>query len=79
MKVLIYISPKAGILDPQGLAVKNALVNLGFGGVDEVRVGKYLEIDLSGKDNPEAEIKKMCDELLYNPLVESYRFEIRED
>lgn len=79
MKAFIYISPKSGILDPQGLAVKNALANLGFGGVDEVRVGKYIEIDLSGKDDPEADIKKMCDELLHNPLVESYRFEIRED
>ena len=79
MKALIYISPKSGILDPQGLAVKNALHNLGFEGVDEVRIGKYIEINMTKSAAAEAEVKKMCEELLHNPLVESYRCEIVED
>jgi len=79
MKALVYISPKAGILDPQGLAVKNALHNLGFDTVDEVRVGKYIEINLNKSDDMEAAVKRMCEELLHNPLVESYRCEITED
>jgi len=78
MKALIYISPKSGILDPQGLAVKNALHNLGFKSVEEVRIGKFIEINLDNSSDPMAEVKQMCDELLHNPLVESYRYEIRE-
>lgn len=78
MKALVYVSPKAGILDPQGLAVKNALQSLGFAGVGEVRIGKYIEIQLDGLKNPEAEVKRMCDELLHNPLVESYHYQITE-
>ena len=79
MKALVYISPKAGILDPQGLTVKNALQNLGFGGVEEVRIGKYIEIKLNEIEDPGVQVKKMCEELLHNPLVESYRYEIPED
>ena len=79
MKALIYVSPKSGILDPQGVTVKNALRNLGFTGVEEVRIGKYIEIKLNDTDNPDARVKRMCDELLHNPLVESYSYEILED
>lgn len=79
MKALVYVSPKSGILDPQGVTVKNALRNLGFSGVEEVRIGKYIEIKLNDSDDPDAQVKRMCDELLHNPLVESYSYEILED
>ena len=75
----MYVSPKSGILDPQGLAVKNALQNLGFAGVEEVRVGKYIQIEISGVSEADSEVKRMCEELLHNPLVESYSYEILED
>ncbi len=78
MRAKVYISPKAGILDPQGLAVRNALQNLGFKGVNEVRVGKYIELELEDCENPDKQLQDMCQELLYNPLVESCRYEIME-
>jgi phosphoribosylformylglycinamidine synthase PurS subunit len=79
MKADISISPKEGILDPQGLAVLKALQNLGFAEVKEVRVGKFIKIELDNCDNPSGRIKRMCEELLHNPLIESYRFELKED
>ena len=79
MKAHIYISPKEGILDPQGMAVLNALKNLGFQTADEVRMGKFIELYLHDEENPENTVRRMCEELLHNPLIESYRFEIVED
>ena len=78
MKAKIYISPKKGILDPQGRAVMGALNNLGFKGVTDVRVGKFIEIELEDTADGEAEVRSMCEELLHNPLVESYTFEIAQ-
>jgi phosphoribosylformylglycinamidine synthase len=79
MKAQIFVSPKEGILDPQGLAVMNALKNLGFSEVSDVRIGKYIQIELKeGIDNRER-VRKMCEELLHNPLIESYKFELLED
>jgi len=78
MKAKIYITLKNGVLDPQGKAIQNALGHLGFAGVDEVRQGKLIEISLQGKDRvaAEAELAKMCEQLLANTVVENYRFEI---
>ncbi len=76
MKAKIYISPKHGILDPQGKAVMGALNNLGFSEVTEVRVGKYIEIKMENSQDAGERVKNMCDELLHNPLIESYTFEI---
>jgi phosphoribosylformylglycinamidine synthase len=79
MKAFIYISPKDGILDPQGLAVLKALQSLGFEEAKEVRVGKFIKIDLDKSANSTERVKKMCEELLHNPLIESYRFDLKED
>ena len=72
MKVRILVRPKAGILDPQGEAVKGALPALGFGGVRSVRVGRLIEMDLESAD----EVDAMCRRLLANPTIEEYEWEV---
>ncbi len=64
----MLIRPKAGILDPQGVAVERALPALGFGGVGNVHVGRLIELDV---DDPD-QLQPMCEKLLANPLVEDY-------
>ena len=78
MKARIKITLKTGVLDPQGKAIQNALGALGFTGVEEVRQGKYIELDLAETDaaKAEAEVKAMCDKLLANTVIESYRVEL---
>jgi phosphoribosylformylglycinamidine synthase len=78
MKARIRITLKNGVLDPQGKAIQNALGALGFGGVDGVRQGKYIEIDLAEKDETKARelVERMCRELLANTVIENYSFEI---
>ncbi len=78
MKAKIYITLKNGVLDPQGKAISGALEHLGFKGVNEVRQGKYIEVDFAGSDKKkaEAEIDAMCKKLLANTVVENYRFEV---
>lgn len=78
MQVKVFVTPRKGILDPQGRAVEGALKSLGFNGVAGVRVGRYIviEIDAPSKAEAEAAIKKMCDQLLANPNIEDYRFEV---
>ena len=80
LKALIYITPKEGILDPQGLTVGKALKNLGMKGIAGVRFGKYIELDLPGKSKKEAEklAQDACNRLLVNPHIESFRFELTE-
>lgn len=74
MKAKIYITLKQGVLDPQGKAVQQALASLGFNEVKDVRVGKYIELEL--EKNSEERIKEMCERLLANTVIESYRYEI---
>jgi phosphoribosylformylglycinamidine synthase PurS subunit len=76
--VKVFITPRKGILDPQGRAVEGSLKSLGFNGVASVRVGRYvtIEIDAPSKDAATAAVKKMCDQLLANPNIEDYRFEV---
>lgn len=78
MRVKVFITPKAGILDPQGKAVENALVALGFSGLGSVRVGKYLELELTAASAGEAaqSASRMCEQLLANTLIEDYRLEV---
>ncbi|HEX9445029.1 MAG TPA: phosphoribosylformylglycinamidine synthase subunit PurS [Candidatus Binatia bacterium] len=78
MRAKIFISFKHGVLDPQGKAVERSLHTLGYQEVRDVRMGKYLEIELEAASRPEAEarIREMCDKLLANPVIEDYRFEI---
>jgi phosphoribosylformylglycinamidine synthase len=68
MKAQVLIRPKAGILDPQGIAVEQALPALGFAGVTNVRVGRLVELDV---EDPE-QLDAMCQKLLANPLIEDY-------
>ena len=76
MKAKIYITLKPGVLDPQGKAVQQALENLGFDEVKEARIGKFIELTL--EKNSEERIKQMCEKLLANTVIESYRFEIEK-
>jgi phosphoribosylformylglycinamidine synthase len=78
MKAKIVITPKKAVLDPQGKTVQNALAHMGYTGVGEVHVGKYLEIELTGTDKATAskQIDEACHKILSNPVIEDYRFEI---
>lgn len=78
MKARIWVTLKEGVLDPQGKAIAHALAALGFVGVDDVRQGKYIEVNLAGKDAKQAEqeVDRMCRELLANPVIENYRYEL---
>ena len=81
MRVKILISLKQGVLDPQGKAVERSLHSLGYEEVRDVRVGKFLELEMEGASRvaAEARIREMCDKLLANPVIEDYRFEIQDD
>jgi phosphoribosylformylglycinamidine synthase len=78
MKARVHVMLKDGVLDPQGEAVRRALGTLGFDGVDSVRQGKVIELDLShaDRDAAEAEVRAMCDKLLANTVIEKYTVEI---
>ncbi len=78
MLVKVFVTPRKGILDPQGRAVEQSLKSLGFGGVGAVRVGRYivLELDAPNIDQASESIRSMCDQLLTNPNIEDYTFEI---
>lgn len=78
MRATVTIMLKNGVLDPQGEAVRRALGSLGFEGVDGVRQGKVIELDLAQTDRAaaEAEVRQMCEKLLANTVIESYRVEI---
>ena len=75
MKVRVLVSLKPGVLDPQGRAVHHALEGLGFSGVEDVRVGRTIELDVADGTG-EAAIKDMCDKLLANTVIENYRIEM---
>jgi len=77
MKAIVTVMLKEGVLDPQGEAVRAALCALGFEGVGGVRQGKVIELDLAGDDRAaaEAEVRRMCETLLANTVIESYRIE----
>ncbi|WP_322893718.1 MULTISPECIES: phosphoribosylformylglycinamidine synthase subunit PurS [unclassified Yoonia] len=75
MKARVYVMLKTGVLDPQGEAVRHALGNLGFDGVQGVRQGKVIELDLADGTSEEV-IVQMCDKLLANTVIESYRIEV---
>jgi phosphoribosylformylglycinamidine synthase subunit PurS len=78
MKAQVYVTLKTEVLDPQGEAVRRALNSLGFAGVQNVRVGKLIELELAPA-SPQAaarELRAMCEKLLANPIVEDFRFEL---
>jgi phosphoribosylformylglycinamidine synthase PurS subunit len=71
MKVHVVVMPKQSVLDPQGVAVKNALRDLGLGTVDSVRVGKFLELEFEAPPD-DAKLEEVCRDLLSNPVIEDY-------
>ena len=79
MKATVLVRPKEGILDPQGQAVGNSLRQLGFG-VTDSRVGRLVEVELEASDPKEArrQVERMCEQLLANPLIESYEIEVQD-
>lgn len=78
MKARVHVMLKRGVLDPQGEAVRHALGSLGFDGVESVRQGKVLELDLAETDRARAEeqLRAMCEKLLANTVIERYEIEI---
>ena len=80
MKARVHITLKEGVLDPQGKAIAHALAALGFEGVNEVRQGKYIEIDVAESDPgaARARVEDMCEKLLANTIIENYAVEVSE-
>ena len=80
MRATVLVRPKPGILDPQGEAVLGSLQQLGFA-VDDARVGRVVDLELHDGDREQkrAELERMCEQLLANPLIESYEIELVED
>ena len=78
MKAKVYVTLKKSVLDPQEKAVQHALSTLGFNEVKDVRMGKYIELEMGDIQKPQAEqkIKTMCEKLLANTVIEEYRFEL---
>lgn len=79
MKAKVHVTLKNGVLDPQGQAIESALDHLGFSGlVGQARVGKYIELDLTGTDKAKAKaaVEQMCEKLLANTVVEKYSVEL---
>jgi len=74
MKTRVYVTLKNGVLDPQGKAIHHALEGLGFAGVNDVRAGKLIELDLEAGVTDE-QVEEMCRKLLANPVIENYRIE----
>lgn len=74
MKARVFVTLKPGVLDPQGKAIHHALEGLGFGGVQDVRQGKMIELDLADGTS-EGEIEEMCRKLLANTVIENFRIE----
>jgi len=81
VRARVYVTPKRGILDPQGKAVQHSLHALGFGEVEDVRVGKYIEVAL--RDTPveaaRTRVREMCERLLANGVIEDFRVELGEE
>ncbi len=78
-KVKVYVTLRESVLDPQGAAVKKSLTMMGYSAVEDVRVGKYMELEIAeGEGGIEASVREMCEKLLSNPVIEDYRFEIEE-
>ncbi len=80
MKAKVHVTLKHGVLDPQGKAVQHALGALGFDGVDDVRQGKFIELELTETDTAaaHAHVTDMCEKLLANTVIENYAIEIAE-
>ena len=80
LRARVHVRLKDGVLDPEGQAIRRALAQLGFEGVGEVRAGKLIELDLEDADRSgaEAKLRAMCEQLLANPVIETYRVSFDE-
>ena len=80
VKVVVYVTPKKNVLDPQGAAVSHALESLGMTNLRNVRVGKMIEIEIEGEPGPEfsKSVDQYCHDLLSNPVIEDYRWVLVE-
>ncbi|GIO28018.1 phosphoribosylformylglycinamidine synthase subunit PurS [Ornithinibacillus bavariensis] len=78
-KVTVFITLKQGVLDPQGNQVQESLQSLGYNVVQDVRIGKYIELLVEDGPDLEVRIQEMCDKLLVNPVMEDYYYEVKED
>jgi phosphoribosylformylglycinamidine synthase subunit PurS len=78
LQVKVFVTPRRGILDPQGRAVEHALMSLGFKSVADVKIGKYIVLEIGAQSTAEArdQAQQMCERLLANPLIEDYTFEV---
>jgi len=78
MKAKVHVTLKNGVLDPQGKAIEHTLAALGFGGVDEARQGKFIELELAetDPDKARAAVEQMCKKLLANTVIENYTIDI---
>ena len=78
MKIKVFVTPKKNVLDPQGVAVGHALESLGLRALKGTRVGKVVELEVEGADSPafRAQLDKLCRDLLSNPVIEDYQYEI---
>lgn len=76
----VYVTLRPSVLDPAGTAVRNGLSHMGYSNVSKVRIGKYIELDLTAEDEASAQqqLDKICDQLLANPVIENYRIEVFE-
>jgi phosphoribosylformylglycinamidine synthase PurS subunit len=80
VKINVFVTPKKNVLDPQGAAVGHALESLGFGSLTGTRVGKLIELEVAAPDTPEfrARLDRVCRDLLSNPVIEDFRYEVKE-
>jgi len=76
----IYVTLRPSVLDPAGTAVQSGLIHMGYSNVEQVRIGKYVELTLTAVDQATAQqqLDRICDQLLANPVIENYRFELKE-
>lgn len=75
-QVKVYVTLKPSLLDAQGKVVQGALQQLGYNGVEQVRIGKYVEMQVEDGLDIEAQVKEMCGKLLANPVIEDYKYEV---
>ncbi|MFE4107872.1 phosphoribosylformylglycinamidine synthase subunit PurS [Almyronema epifaneia] len=75
----IYVTLRPSVLDPAGTAVRSGLTHMGYTNVEQVRIGKYIEVSLTAENEDAArqQLDRMCDQLLANPVIENYRFELQ--
>ncbi|WP_026478912.1 phosphoribosylformylglycinamidine synthase subunit PurS [Alkaliphilus transvaalensis] len=78
MKAKVYVTLKKSIADPQGTAIQGALKKIGYPNIEEVRIGKLIELDLGevSQETAAQQVKEMCEKLLANTVIEDYRFEL---